>query len=175
MNKKLMKQGMGISGVRKSRALRFGARVMTAMLLCLFMSVAFVSCKDDDDEPAAKSGLLGEWISSDGLYYSFLSNGTGRYICLPDEPGYDPDHPEACIKHPVDPFDYEYTLKDDILTIKVNYNRDESYDFTIDEFQIEVSGDVMQMKLLRSSSDGVKWEDHPRAKWETYYRYSAAK
>lgn len=165
MNNKLIKQSARLLSVRS----------LMAVLMCLLLSTAFTSCGDDDDEPSSKGGLLGEWIRKDGsIYYSFLSDGTGRYICLPDEPGYDPEYPDAVIKHPVDPCYYDYTLEGDILTMKEYYDESKT-DFTIYVCRIEVSGDVLQMSTLRWSDDGVNWNEYETPGWSTYLRWTPSK
>lgn len=137
------------------------------------MSIITLSCSDDDSE-SNNDAIVGEWIKRTGddcdIYYQFLADGKGRYICLSDEPGYDPEYPNAVIKHPVDPFLFDYTLEGNILTIKEYYSQyDEDLFWFVDE--IEINNNVLQKRRLRESSDGINWYEYTPS-WETYKRYS---
>lgn len=143
---------------------------LIAVVLCTMLSIALYSCSDDDDEP--KSNIVGEWIDTDGeMYYQFSNDGSGRYIFLPDEPGYNPEYPDAVIKHPVDPFYFDYTLDGNILTIKWHDYDDKKLPM-IEANEIEINKNVLQLKQLRSSHDGIDWEESTSG-WETYKRYSS--
>lgn len=147
---------------------------LIAVALCIIMSTALYSCSDDDDDDDEpnNSAIAGEWIKSNGnIYYQFSADGTGRYICLADEPGYDPEYPDAVIKHPIDPYYFDYTLEGNILTMKEYYNQDKK-DFTIYVNEIEINNNVLQMKRLRYSYDGIDWNEST-SDWETYKRYSS--
>lgn len=138
---------------------------LIAAAFCVILSTALYSCSDN--EPS-NNAIVGEWISSNDIYYQFSADGKGRYICLSDEPGYDPEYPDAVIKHPVDPDPFEYTLDGNILTMKDPYDNIE-----IDIYLIEINNNVLQMKRLRHSCDGIKWSDDNYSSWETYKRYSS--
>lgn len=156
----------------RHKLLRLQAMVVIA--LCVIMGMAFNSCSDDD--PKSTKSIEGEWISTNGhIYYQFLSDGTGRYICLADEPGYDPNYPDAAINKPVDPYYFDYTLDGDILTMKEYYGAKENDDYTIYVYDYVVSQDVLQIRLLRSSRDGINWIDYSYPDWSTYKRWSPRK
>lgn len=144
--------------------------LLVALALSSIMSIALYSC-DNDDAPNTNSPIVGEWIITYGsIYYQFSADGHGRYICLEDEPGYDPEYPDAVIKHPIDPFYFDYTLEGNILTMK-EYSDQSKKEFTIYVCEIEINEDVLQMKELRWSRDGIKWQESSYG-WETYKRYS---
>lgn len=142
-----------------------------AVALCIIMSIALNSCSDDDDEPKSDNAIVGEWIKSNGnIYYQFMTDGSGRYICLSDEPGYNPEYPDAAIKHPVEPYYFDYTLDGNILTMKEYYNKDKT-NFSIYVHEITINNNVLQMRELRWSDDGINWYEEPASSWETYNRY----
>lgn len=145
------------------------------VVLCGVISIAFYSCSDDDS-PKPSQAIEGEWIEETDadIYYQFLSDGTGRYICLADEPGYNPEHPETSIKNPKDPYYFDYTVEGNILTMKEYYSQDKS-DFTIYVNEIEITKDVLKMKNLRWSDDGTNWYDKDNSDWDVYNRWSASK
>lgn len=149
---------------------------VVTVALCVIMALAFTSCSDDDEDHKVNNPIVGEWISvnNDGvdIYYQFLSNGTGRYICLADEPGYDPEYPDAVIKHPDDPYYFDYTLEGNILTMK-EYGDGEKMDFTIYVAQVEITNDVLQMKVLKWTDDGKDWVEESNPSWDTYKRHSS--
>ncbi|OKY86125.1 MAG: hypothetical protein BHV69_03505 [Bacteroidales bacterium 52_46] len=148
---------------------------LIAVALCIIMSTALYSCSDDDDDEPNNNAIVGEWIKRNGddvdIYYQFSADGKGRYICLSDEPGYDPEYPDAVIKHPVDPFLFDYTLDGNILTMKEYYNQYEP-ELAIYVNEIEINNNVLQMKRLRYSYDGIDWNEST-SDWETYKRYSS--
>ena len=139
---------------------------MFAVVLCVLMSAAFVSCSDDDP-----NGLEGEWISDDGdIYYQFLSNGTGRYICLADEPGYNVSNPGLVIDNPEDPYYFDYTIDGNILTMKEYAEVGNQNDFTIYVCEIRLDGNTLQIKDIRWSDNGVDWNEDHNPQWDTYIR-----
>lgn len=141
--------------------------------LCVFVVMALTGCSADDPEDSQLIG--GEWINTDGdIYYQFSSDGIGRYICLADEPGYDPAHPESVVKNPVDPHYFDYIVEGDVLTMKEYANNQNKDDYTIYVCQIVVSKDVLQMKQLRWSDNGIDWYDS-NDDWETFNRWTARK
>ena len=140
----------------------------------VIMAIAFTGCNNDDDMKSFRS-IEGEWISANGdIYYQFLSDGTGRYICLADEPGYNPEYPDAAIIKPEDPSYFDYTVDGDILTMKDYYDGENKDDCTIYVYQFIVSKDVFQMKEIRYSNDGINWMDVNYG-WETYNRWTRRK
>ncbi len=142
--------------------------------LCVFMAMTFSSCSDDDD-PKSTKPIEGEWISTDGkIYYQFLTDGNGRYICLADEPGYNPEYPDAAINKPVDPYFFDYKVEGDILTMKEYYGVKDKEDYTIYVCEIEVSKNVLQMKCLRTSENGIDWEDS-NSEWKSFNRWTPKK
>lgn len=122
----------------------------------ILTGIIFSSCDDDDK---SNSQITGEWISDNGdIYYQFNSNGTGRYICLADEPGYNPEYPEAAIKHPVDPYYFNYSFDGETLRTR-EYDGNNKEDYTDYTFTVSIEGNILQMKSSYNS------------KWEIYRRY----
>lgn len=128
------------------------------------------SCSDDKDEPS--NGIVGEWISDNGhIYYKFNSNGTGRYICLADEPGYNPDKPDAVIAHPVDPEDFTYTIDGDIITMTSHWTNWEGETETdIEEYTYNISDGILSLKEERYFSNG-EWNQSSYSSWTYYNRW----
>lgn len=151
-------------------------QTLVALALCVIVSMSLTSCGDDDDDaPSSTQAIEGEWIKTNGnIYYQFLPDVTGRYICLADEPGYDPEYPEAVIKNPVDPYYFDYTVDGDILTMKEYASIQNKDDYTIYVYDIVVSKDVLQMKCIRTSDNGVDWDEYDY-RWETFNRWTARK
>lgn len=147
---------------------------LVTVALYVIVGMAFTGCSDDDD-PKPAQAIEGEWISTNGnIYYQFSSDGTGRYICIGDEPGYNPEYPDAVIKNPVDPYYFDYIVEGDVLTLKEYEDIQDKDDYVIDVYKIVVSKDVLQMKLLRESENGIDWNDFERS-WETFNRWTARK
>lgn len=147
---------------------------LVAAVLCVIVVIAFTGCSDDDD-PKLSQTIEGEWIKSNGnIYYQFSSDGTGRYICLADEPGYNPEYPDAVIKDPIDPYYFDYIVEEDVLTMKEYADIQDKDDYTIYVYKIVVSNDVLQMKCLRTSENGIDWNDSD-CSWEIYNRWTARK
>lgn len=148
-----------------------------AAFLCVFLSVALNSCSDDDD-PSPAQGIVGEWLEEDGdIYYNFSSDGEVCYIYLPDEPGYNPAHPETTIKNPADPSYYEYTIEGNILTIKDERGNNVT---DYDEYEIDLTQNTLAMRKIRymTTDKGTfmhdKWIECD-GEWEYYNRWSAPK
>ena len=164
MNKKSFKQ----VSLSKKKA-KF---LLTVTLFFSLMGGILTACSDDDkDSPA--TGIVGEWISDDGdLYYRFNSNGTGRYICLGDEPGYNPEYPDAAINHPIDPYDFTYKIEGDHILISTpwtNYEGKEIIDQ--EDYLYDLSGNTLQLKCLRFTSENGEWQDaSSSANWKVYKR-----
>lgn len=96
------------------------------VLVCCFL-MSSCSSDDGDEQKDSSKSIVGEWISKDGIYYQFRANGTGRYICLKDEPN--------------DPYEFEYNVKDNVLTMKEFY----SDGYSVYVCDVVVSEDVLQM------------------------------
>ena len=142
-----------------------------SVVLCIISAMACVSCSDDDPQP--QNSLVGEWISDDGdIYYQFLSDGTGRYIFLADELGYNPSYPDAVINHPVDSDYFDYTIVGDTLTMKEYYQNSNSFAFYV--YLMDLNTNVLQLRRLRWSDDGINWHN-VFDEWEPYNRWEPSK
>ena len=139
---------------------------LPVVLVCCFV-MSSCSSDDSDEQKETSKSIVGEWISTDGLYYQFRANGTGRYICLPDEPGYNPEHPQAVIEDPIDPYEFEYNVKDGILTMKTIY----SDGYSVYVYDVVVSEVVMQLRETKQKHDGGEWQIDSKPSWETYFRW----
>ena len=122
------------------------------VLVCCFL-MSSCSSDDGDEQKDSSKSIVGEWISKDGIYYQFRANGTGRYICLKDEP--------------IDPYEFEYNVKDGILTMKEFY----SDGYSVYVCDVVVSEDVLQMRQTKYNDDGGEWIIAQRPSWETYLRW----
>ena len=136
------------------------------VLVCCFL-MSSCSSDDGDEQKDSSKSIVGEWISKDGIYYQFRANGTGRYICLKDEPGYEPEHPQAVIEYPNDPYEFEYNVKDGSLTMKEFY----SDGYSVYVCYVVVSEDVLQFRQTKYNDDGGEWIIAQRPSWETYLRW----
>ena len=121
------------------------------VLVCCFL-MSSCSSDDGDEQKDSSKSIVGEWISKDGIYYQFRANGTGRYICLKDEP--------------IDPYEFEYNVKDNVLTMKVFY----SDGYSVYVCDVVVSEDVLQMRQTKYNDDGGEWIIAQRPSWKTYLR-----
>lgn len=141
----------------------FHLQSLVTVAVCLIVAASFTGCSDKDDPKPAKA-IEGEWISTSGIYYyQFLSDGTGRYICLADEPGYDPEYPDAAIQKPVDPYYFDYTVEGDILTMKEYYDTTNKDEYSIYVCEFVVSKNVLQ----------IRWDSD--SSWDTYNRWTPRK
>ena len=122
------------------------------VLVCCFL-MSSCSSDDGDEQKDSSKSIVGEWISKDGIYYQFRANGTGRYICLKDEPN--------------DPYEFEYNVKDNVLTMKEFY----SDGYSVYVCDVVVSEDVLQMRQTKYNDDGGEWIIDQRPSWETYLRW----
>ena len=122
------------------------------VLVCCFL-MSSCSSDDGDEQKDSSKSIVGEWISKDGIYYQFRANGTGRYICLKDEP--------------IDPYEFEYNVKDNVLTMKEFY----SDGYSVYVCDVVVSEDVLQMRQTKYNDDGGEWIIAQRPSWETYLRW----
>ena len=136
------------------------------VLVCCFL-MSSCSSDDGDEQKDSSKSIVGEWISKNGIYYQFRANGTGRYICLLDEPGYDPEHPQAVIEYPNDPYEFEYNVKDNVLTMKEFY----SDGYSVYVCDVVVSEDVLHMRQTKYNDDGGEWIIDQRPSWKTYLRW----
>ena len=121
------------------------------VLVCCFL-MSSCSSDDGDEQKDSSKSIVGEWISKDGIYYQFRANGTGRYICLKDEP--------------IDPYEFEYNVKDGILTMKEFY----SDGYSVYVCDVVVSEDVLQLRQTKYNDDGGEWIIDQRSSWKTYLR-----
>ena len=121
------------------------------VLVCCFL-MSSCSSDDGDEQKETSKSIVGEWISKDGIYYQFRANGTGRYICLKDEP--------------IDPYEFEYNVKDNVLTMKEFY----SDGYSVYVCDVVVSEDVLQMRQTKYNDDGGEWIIAQRPSWKTYLR-----
>lgn len=121
------------------------------VLVCCFL-MSSCSSDDGDEQKDSSKSIVGEWISKDGIYYQFRANGTGRYICLKDEP--------------IDPYEFEYNVKDNVLTMKEFY----SDGYSVYVCDVVVSEDVLQMRQTKYNDDGGEWIIAQRPSWKTYLR-----
>ena len=121
------------------------------VLVCCFL-MSSCSSDDGDEQKDSSKSIVGEWISKDGIYYQFRANGTGRYICLKDEP--------------IDPYEFEYNVKDNVLTMKEFY----SDGYSVYVCDVVVSEDVLQMRQTKYNDDGGEWIIDQRPSWKTYLR-----
>ena len=121
------------------------------VLVCCFL-MSSCSSDDGDEQKDSSKSIVGEWISKDGIYYQFRANGTGRYICLKDEP--------------IDPYEFEYNVKDNVLTMKEFY----SDGYSVYVCDVVVSEDVLQMRQTKYNYDGGEWIIDQRPSWKTYLR-----
>ena len=121
------------------------------VLVCCFL-MSSCSSDDGDEQKDSSKSIVGEWISKDGIYYQFRANGTGRYICLKDEP--------------IDPYEFEYNVKDGILTMKEFY----SDGYSVYVCDVVVSEDVLHMRQTKYNDDGGEWIIDQRPSWKTYLR-----
>ena len=139
---------------------------LPVVLVCCFV-MSSCSSDDSDEQKETSKSIVGEWISKDGIYYQFRTNGTGRYISLSGEPGYDPEYPQAIIEHPNDPYEFEYNVKDGILTMKTIY----SDGYSVYVYDVVVSEVVMQLRETKQKHDGGEWQIDSKPSWETYFRW----
>ena len=121
------------------------------VLVCCFL-MSSCSSDDGDEQKDSSKSIVGEWISKDGIYYQFRANGTGRYICLKDEP--------------IDPYEFEYNVKDNVLTMKEFY----SDGYSVYVCDVVVSEDVLQLRQTKYNDDGGEWIIDQRPSWKTYLR-----
>ena len=121
------------------------------VLVCCFL-MSSCSSDDGDEQKDSSKSIVGEWISKDGIYYQFRANGTGRYICLKDEP--------------IDPYEFEYNVKDNVLTMKEFY----SDGYSVYVCDVVVSEDVLHMRQTKYNDDGGEWIIDQRPSWKTYLR-----
>ena len=124
---------------------------LPVVLVCCFV-MSSCSSDDGDEQKDSSKSIVGEWISKDGIYYQFRANGTGRYICLKDEP--------------IDPYEFEYNVKDNVLTMKEFY----SDGYSVYVCDVVVSEDVLQMRQTKYNDDGGEWIIDQRPSWKTYLR-----
>ena len=124
---------------------------LPVVLVCCFV-MSSCSSDDSDEQKETSKSIVGEWISKDGIYYQFRANGTGRYICLKDEP--------------IDPYEFEYNVKDNVLTMKEFY----SDGYSVYVCDVVVSEDVLQMRQTKYNDDGGEWIIAQRPSWKTYLR-----
>ena len=122
------------------------------VLVCCFL-MSSCSSDDGDEQKDSSKSIVGEWISKDGIYYQFRANGTGRYICLKDEP--------------IDPYEFEYNVKDNVLTMKEFY----SDGYSVYVCDVVVSEDVLHMRQTKYNDDGGEWIIDQRPSWKTYLRW----
>ena len=122
------------------------------VLVCCFL-MSSCSSDDGDEQKDSSKSIVGEWISKDGIYYQFRANGTGRYICLKDEP--------------IDPYEFEYNVKDGILTMKEFY----SDGYSVYVCDVVVSEDVLQLRQTKYNDDGGEWKVDSKPSWKTYLRW----
>ena len=121
---------------------------LTAFAFMAVFSLTFVSCSDDDKSDS--SAIVGEWISENGhIYYQFKADGTGVYICLADEPGYDPANPDPVIKNPTDPYALTYTYSEE-THILTTYEECDVHGYDKYEFLVNFSdnNNVVALKIL---------------------------
>lgn len=149
---------------------------MRKIIYLAFLPLVLVCCgilsscssDDGDEQKETSKSIVGEWISKDGgIYYQFRTNGTGRYICLSEEPGYDPEHPQAVIEYPNDPYEFEYNVKDNVLTMK----EFDSHGYYVYVCDVVVSEDVLQLRQTKWNRYGGEWVIDPRPSWKTYLRW----
>ena len=124
---------------------------LPVVLVCCFV-MSSCSSDDSDEQKETSKSIVGEWISKDGIYYQFRANGTGRYICLKDEP--------------IDPYEFEYNVKDNVLTMKEFY----SAGYSVYVCDVVVSEDVLHMRQTKYNDDGGEWIIDQRPSWKTYLR-----
>ena len=122
------------------------------VLVCCFL-MSSCSSDDGDEQKDSSKSIVGEWISKNGIYYQFRANGTGRYICLKDEP--------------IDPYEFEYNVKDNVLTMKEFY----SDGYSVYVCDVVVSEDVLQLRQTKYNDDGGEWIIDQRPSWKTYLRW----
>ena len=122
------------------------------VLVCCFL-MSSCSSDDGDEQKDSSKSIVGEWISKDGIYYQFRANGTGRYICLKDEP--------------IDPYEFEYNVKDNVLTMKEFY----SDGYSVYVCDVVVSEDVLQLRQTKYNDDGGEWIIDSKPSWKTYLRW----
>ena len=122
------------------------------VLVCCFL-MSSCSSDDGDEQKDSSKSIVGEWISKDGIYYQFRANGTGRYICLKDEP--------------IDPYEFEYNVKDNVLTMKEFY----SDGYSVYVCDVVVSEDVLQLRQTKYNDDGGGWKVDSKPSWKTYLRW----
>lgn len=131
---------------------------------------AFTACSTEDDS-VPENGIVGEWISSNGnLYYRFNSNSTGRYICLADEPGYNPAYPDASINNPVDPNDFTYSIGDGHIFITTTWIFGEKKIIDQEDYLYDLSGNTLQLKCVRYTNSEGEWIDASSQSWDVYHR-----
>lgn len=102
---------------------------LVAVALCFIMSMAFISCSDDEDEPE-KDSIVGTWLlsqpESDGEYwycqYNFKSDGTFEVKDW-STPSEEPSSYEAS---------GAWSVSNDYLTLKFIDEDPETYRFSLD-------------------------------------------
>lgn len=163
MYKKNFNQG----GIGKRKTL-----FLLAVTLFFSLMGGMLTACSDDDKDSPTSGIVGEWISDNGhLYYRFNSNGTGRYICLADEPGYNPEHPDAVINHPDDPDDFTYKVEGDHIIISSTWTNHEGKEIIDQEdYLYDLSGNTLQLKCIRYTDEAGEWHDSYSPSWTAYIR-----
>ena len=139
---------------------------LMAFAMMAVCSLAFVSCSDDDDKSESASPIVGEWIKDNGhIYYQFKADGTGVYICLADEPGYDPKNPDAVIKNPVYPYPFHYTYSEETRILTTSEECEE-HGYDIYEYSVSFSdnNNVLGLKDITYGYDDWEWEYFNRKK-----------
>lgn len=95
---------------------------LVTVALCVIMAFTFTSCNKNEDEPAAdnlSSIIVGVWAQDgDDDIMVFNANGTGMFYDSP-----------ADYAHKESSYNFTWNLKNEWLTINIDYYGDGSYDY----------------------------------------------
>lgn len=133
-----------------------GTQLKFLWSLILVVSISLVSCSDDDK---GDNAIVGEWVEdSREIYYQFNSNGTGRYICLEDEPGFSSGKIDAIIADPDDPYYFDYTLNGKNLLMREYWSANNKSKYTDYIYEVNVSKNQLKMKEISAVDyDGTEY------------------
>ena len=126
--------------------------------MAIIMPFVLISCGDDKDEPSAlEQQLIGIWIGGQGggtgsvlnpevITCTFNANHTGRYLWQKTD----------AVTHHVSTsgYDFKWSLKKNVLTIRPNSNDDSS------KFEISIENGVLKMKKATGGLIEISYEFH---------------
>ena len=142
--------------------------VMWLALAALFTISTMSACSDDDND-SQESRVIGEWISEYGNYFRFIDGGTGTFICLADNPDYDPANPQATIDNAKESaYSCNYTIEGNVLTM-ASYHSQMKATYVCEI--VFVDKNTFKMLPVKYRHDDGEWIMEEDAGWETYKRW----